>query len=88
MAKKRPAFSPGFYNWTKEDYHKISWCINNGIACCVVPARKADVGGYDFCIEIKVKDKVSYSPPYTKDQASLKQKEFYHYYKNKYDKNI
>tara|TARA_Y100000015_G_scaffold37124_1_gene38848 strand:- start:1488 stop:1748 length:261 start_codon:yes stop_codon:yes gene_type:complete len=86
MAKRRKT-SPDPTFWEKKDFEAIAWCHNNKITMCVIPGSMCDRRG-DFYIEIKVKDKVSYSPPYTKDQASLKQKEFYHYYKNKYDKNI
>jgi hypothetical protein len=35
MPKRRP-FKPGYYDWTREDFKMISWCINNSIACCVI----------------------------------------------------
>jgi len=86
MAKRRP-FQPGFYAWTKDDYHKISWCINNGIACCVIPARKYEPGGYDFCVEIVIKGKSNFSPSFRKNEVLIKQLEYYNYYYDKYNKD-
>ena len=86
MAKRKP-FKPGYYDWTKEDYKIISWCINNSIACCVVPARKIDTGGYDFCVEIIINGKSNLSPCFQKDEVLVKQIEYYKYYYDKYNKN-
>ena len=85
MAKRRP-FKPGFYGWTKEDFKIISWCINNSIACCVIPARKIESGGYDFCIEIVINGKSNFSPSFRKDEVLIKQMEYYKYYYDKYNK--
>ena len=85
MAKRRP-FKPGFYGWTKEDFKIISWCINNSIACCVIPARKIESGGYDFCIEIVINGKSNFSPSFRKDEVLIKQLEYYKYYYDKYNK--
>ena len=85
MAKRRP-FKPGFYGWTKEDFKIISWCINNSIACCVIPARKVETGGYDFCIEIVINGKSNFSPSFRKDEVLIKQLEYYKYYYDKYNK--
>ena len=86
MAKRRP-FKAGYHDWTKEDYKIISWCIKNSIACCVIPARKVDVGGYDFCIEIIINGKSNYSPSFKKQEVLDKQIEYYKYYYDKYNKN-
>ena len=85
MAKRRP-FKPGFYGWTKEDFKIISWCINNSIACCVIPARKSESGGYDFCVEIIINGKSNFSPSFRKDEVLVKQLEYYKYYYDKYNK--
>ena len=85
MAKRKP-FKAGFYNWTKEDYKIISWCINNGIACCVVPARKAETGGYDFCVEIVINSKSNFSPSFRKNEVLIKQLEYYYGKYNKISK--
>ena len=85
MPKRRP-FKPGFYGWTKEDFKIISWCINNSIACCVIPARKVESGGYDFCIEIVINGKSNFSPSFRKDEVLIKQLEYYKYYYDKYNK--
>ena len=86
MAKRRP-FKPGFYGWTKQDFHIISWCINHGIKCCVVPAQKYTASSEDFCIEIVIKDKSNFSPNFKKDEVLIKQLEYYKYYYDKYNKN-
>jgi len=85
MPKRRP-FKPGYYGWTKEDFKIISWCINNSIACCVIPARKSESGGYDFCIEIVINGKSNYSPSFRKNEVLIKQMEYYKYYYDKYNK--
>ena len=74
MPKRRP-FKPGYYDWTREDFKMISWCINNSIACCVIPARKAEHGGYDFCVEIVINGKSNFSPSFRKDEVLVKQLE-------------
>ena len=86
MAKRRP-FKPGFYAWTKDDYHKISWCINHGIKCCVIPAQKYTASGEDFCIEIVIKDKSNFSPNFKKQEVLEKQLEYYKYYYDKYNES-
>jgi len=85
MPKRRP-FKPGYYDWTKEDFKMISWCINNSIACCVIPARKVEHGGYDFCVEIVINGKSNFSPSFKKDEVLVKQLEYYKYYYDKYNK--
>ena len=64
MAKRKP-FKPGYYDWTKEDYKMISWCINNSIACCVVPARSFKKGKGDFQVEIIINGKSNFCLLYT-----------------------
>jgi len=86
MAKRKP-FKPGFINWTKADYKIISWCINNGIACCVVKAHHFQGPKQDFCVEIIIKKKSTFSPSFEKDEVLYKQLEYYKYYYNKYNKN-
>ncbi len=85
MAKRRP-FKAGFYPWTKEDFNVISWCINNGIKCCVVPAKSYSAAGEDFCVEIIIKDKSNFSPNFKKNDILAKQLEYYNYYYKKYAK--
>jgi hypothetical protein len=85
MAKSKYR-SPKFTPYLKKDYEAVAWCHKNRITMHVVPGYMVDRSG-DYYVEIKIKDKVFYSPPYTKDDVSLKQKEFYHYYKNKYENN-
>jgi hypothetical protein len=85
MPKRRP-FKPGYYDWTREDFKMISWCINNSIACCVIPARKVESGGYDFCVEIVINGKSNFSPSFRKDEVLVKQLEYYKYYYDKYNK--
>ena len=86
MAKRKP-FKPGFINWTRDDFKKISWCINNGIACCVVKAHHFQGPKQDFCVEIIIKKKSTFSPSFMKDEVLYKQLEYYKYYYNKYNKN-
>jgi len=74
--------------WTRGDYHKISWCINNGIKCCVIPAQKYTASGEDFCIEIVIKDKSNFSPNFKKQEVLEKQLEYYNYYYDKYNKHV
>jgi hypothetical protein len=86
MAKRRP-FKPGFKAWTRDDYHKISWCINNGIACCVVRSQGFAGPNQEFCVEIIIKDKSNFSPNFKKQEVLEKQLEYYNYYYDKYNKN-
>ena len=67
MAKRRP-FKPGFYGWTKEDFKIISWCINNSIACCVIPAKKAETKKEDAPKKATASDDLS-----SKTVAELKE---------------
>ena len=64
-AKRKP-FKPGYYDWSKEDYKMISWCINNSIACCVIPARSFKEGNGDFQIEIIINGKSNLSHVFKK----------------------
>ena len=75
MAKRRP-FKPGYYGWTKEDFKIISWCINNSIACCVIPAQTFKGKG-DFQIEIIINGKSNLSPNFEKQEVMDKQIEYY-----------
>jgi hypothetical protein len=86
MAKRRP-FNPGFFPWTKDDYHKISWCINHGIKCCVVHSQGFAGPGQEYCVEIIIKDKSNFSPNFKKDEVLIKQLEYYNYYYDKYNKS-
>ena len=85
MAKSKYR-SPKFTPYLKKDYEAVAWCHKNRITMHTVPGYMVDRSG-DYYVEIKIKDKVFYSPPYTKDEVGIKQKEFYHYYKNKYENN-
>ena len=85
-AKRKP-FKPGLRPLSKEESKMVSWCINNSIACCVIPARKSETGGYDFCIEIVINGKSNYSPSFKKQEVLEKQIEYYKYYYDKYNKN-
>ena len=49
--------------------------------------RKAESGGYDFCIEIVINGKSNYSPNFKKQEVLEKQIEYYKYYYDKYNKN-
>ena len=51
-----------------------------------MPARKAETGGYDFCVEIVINGKSSFSPSFRKDEVLVKQLEYYKYYYDKYNK--
>lgn len=84
MAAKKKPFKPGFIHWTKADYKIISWCINNGIACCVVKAQGFQAPKQDFCIEIVIKKSSNFSPNFEKVEVLHKQMEYYRYYYNKY----
>ena len=57
MARKTKPFKPGFRPLTKLDSKMIQWCINNGIACCVVKSRGFTEVGQEFCVEIIIKGK-------------------------------
>lgn len=83
---KRKYKPPNPTVYLKEDFEAVEWCLKNKITMCVVPGYLCDRAG-DFYVEIKIKDKIVYSPPYDKENVCLKQKEFYHYYKNKYENN-
>ena len=65
----------------------IQWCIDNSIACCVVPAQKHTGFGEDFCIEIVINDKSNFSPNFKKQEVLEKQIEYYKYYYDKYNKS-
>ena len=84
MAKRRP-FKPGFRPLSKLESKMIQWCLDNSIACCVIPARKPEVGGYDFCIEIIINGKSNFSPSFKKQEVMDKQVEYYKYYYDKYN---
>ncbi len=81
MARKTNPFKPGFRPLTKLDSKMIQWCINNGIACCVVKSRG------EFCIEIIIKGKSNFSPNFKKQEVLEKQIEYYKYYYDKYNKS-
>ena len=83
---KRKYKPPNPTIYLKEDFEAVEWCHKNRITMCVIPGYLCDRAG-DFYVEIKIKDKIVYSPPYEKENVCLKQKEFYHYYKNKYENN-
>ena len=84
---KRKPFKPGYRSLSREEAKMVSWCIKNSIACCVIPARKAETGGYDFCIEIIINGKSNHSPSFKKQEVLEKQIEYYKYYYDKYNKN-
>jgi len=85
MAKRRP-FKPGVRQLSKLESKIIQWCINNGIACCVVPAQDYSGFAEDFCVEIIIKDKSNFSPNFKKLEVLEKQIEYYKYYYDKYNK--
>jgi len=85
MAKRRP-FKPGLRSLSKEESKIISWCINSGIACCVVPGQGFSGPGEDFCVEIIIKGKSNFSPNFKKEEVLEKQVEYYKYYYDKYNK--
>ena len=64
----------------------VSWCINNSIACCVIPAQTFKSKG-DFQIEIIINGKSNLSPNFEKQEVLEKQIEYYKYYYDKYNKN-
>jgi hypothetical protein len=65
----------------------IQWCINNGIACCVIKSRGFTEVGQEFCIEIIIKGKSNFSPNFKKQEVLEKQIEYYKYYYDKYNKS-
>jgi hypothetical protein len=73
--------------WTRDDYHKISWCINHGIACCVVRSQGFSGPGQEFCVEIIIKGKSNFSPNFKKQEVLEKQLEYYKYYYDKYNES-
>jgi len=85
MPKRRP-FKPGLRPLSKLESKMIQWCLDNSIACCVIPARKPEVGGYEFCIEIVINGKSNFSPSFRKQEVMDKQVEYYKYYYDKYNK--
>ena len=87
MARKAKPLRPGFYPWTDNDFKIISWCINNGIACCVVRSQGFTEKGQEFCVEIIIKEKSTFSPNFKKNEVLEKQLEYYKYYYEKYHKN-
>ena len=84
MAKRRP-FKPGFRPLSKHESKMASWCINNSIACCVIPAQTFKSKG-DFQIEIIINGKSNLSPNFEKQEVLDKQIEYYKYYYDKYNK--
>jgi|TARA_B100000900_G_scaffold308387_1_gene267098 hypothetical protein len=84
-AKRKP-FKPGIRQLSKLESKIVSWCINNGIACCVVPAQKYTGFNQDFCIEIVINGKSNFSPNFKKLEVMDKQIEYYKYYYDKYNK--
>ena len=68
---KRKPFKPGYRSLSREEAKMVSWCIKNSISCCVIPARKAETGGYDFCIEIIINGKSNYSPSFKKGNGNF-----------------
>ena len=85
MAKRR-AFKPGFRPLSKLESKMIQWCIDNGIACCVVWAQGHSGPGEDFCVEIIINGKSNFSPNFKKQEVMDKQVEYYKYYYDKYNK--
>jgi len=85
MAKRRP-FKPGFRPLSKLESKMIQWCIDNGIACCIVWAQGHSGPGEDFCVEIIINKKSNFSPNFKKQEVMDKQVEYYKYYYDKYNK--
>ena len=85
MATRNP-FNPGLRSLSKLESKMIQWCINRGIACCVVPAPKYTAWGEDFCVEIIINGKSNFSPNFKKQEVLEKQIEYYKYYYDKYNK--
>ncbi len=84
-AKRKP-FKPGLRSLSREEAKMVSWCINNSIACCVIPAQTHKSKG-DFQIEIIINGKSNISPNFEKQEVLEKQIEYYKYYYDKYNKN-
>ena len=84
-AKRKP-FKPVIRTLSKDEAKMVSWCINNNIACCVVPAQKYTASGEDFCVEIVINKKSNFSPNFKKLEVMDKQIEYYKYYYDKYNK--
>ena len=84
MAKRRP-FKPGFRPLSKLESKMIQWCIDNGIACCIVWAQGHSGPGEDFCVEIIINKKSNFSPNFKKQEVMDKQVEYYKYYYDKYN---
>ncbi len=87
MPRKAKPFKPGFLPLTKENSKVVQWCINNGIACCVVKSQGFTQLGQEFCVEIIIKGKSNFSPNFKKQEVLEKQLEYYNYYYDKYNKN-
>ena len=83
---KRKPFKPGARSLSKDEAKIVSWCIRNGISCNVVPFVKYSGSSEDFCIEVVIKGKSSFSPNFKKDEVLEKQIEYYKYYYDKYNK--
>ena len=83
-AKRKP-FKPGFRPLSRYESKMVSWCINNSIACCVIPAQTFKGKG-DFQIEIIINGKSNLSPNFEKQEVLDKQIEYYKYYYDKYNK--
>jgi hypothetical protein len=86
MAKRKP-FKPGLRPLSKLESKMIQWCLDNSIACCVIPAIKYTDWGEDYCIEIVINGKSNFSPNFKKQEVLEKQIEYYKYYYDKYNKN-
>ena len=86
MAKRKP-FKPGFRPLSKLESKMIQWCVNRSIACCVMPAQKYTASAEDFCVEIIINGKSSFSPNFKKQEVLEKQIEYYKYYYDKYNKS-
>jgi len=84
-AKRKP-FKPGLRTLSKIEAKMVSWCIKNSIACCVMPSRNYSGYAEDFCIEIIINNKSSFSPNFKKNEVLEKQIEYYKYYYDKYNK--
>jgi len=87
MPRKAKPFKPGIRQLSKLESKMIQWCINNGIACCVVKAQGFTQLGQEFCVEIIIKGKSNFSPNFKKQEVLEKQLEYYNYYYDKYNKN-
>ena len=85
MAKRKP-FKPGLRSLTRQESKMVQWCINNSVACCVIPARTFKDDG-DFQVEIIINGKSNLSPNFKKQEVLDKQIEYYKYYYDKYNKD-